>query len=475
LGPDFKRPQTPQTDRYLPQKPALTEQSLHAGKDIPSDWWRLFRSAKLRALIERALANSPDLAAAKATLRQTRELMIAQESSLLPALDAAGSVKRQKVSGALFGNPGGGGSLFTVYNGSLNLSYTIDVFGGIRRQLESKTAEVEYQRFELEAARLTLVANLVTAAVQEASLRAQIQATETLIADQRQQLDILRQQLELGGIAQPALLAQESLLAQTQATLPPLQRQLEQTRNQLSVLSGQPPGSGLKEEFRLDELDLPRNLPLSLPSKLVEQRPDVRAQEALAHSASAQIGVATTKMFPDFTLTASVGTVATKAGELFMPGSGIWNTGLNLLQPVFHGGQGIHGRRAAIAAFDAAAAQYKSTVLKAFQNVADVLRALEADEAALKAQEAAERTAEASLNIARATHQNGAISYLALLDSERAYQQSRLGLVQAQASRYADTAALFHALGGGWWNRPPEPEKADTVDRSPFSVKRLID
>jgi NodT family efflux transporter outer membrane factor (OMF) lipoprotein len=459
LGPDFQRPKTAAPEAFTPTPVTLGGQTLKAGTEVPADWWRLFGSAKLRAVIERALANSPNLQAAKAKLTQSHELLKVDEASLLPALDISGTIKRQKVSGAMFGSPGGAGSIFTLYNGGLNLSYTIDVFGGIRRQLEAKGAEEEYQRFELEAARLTLVSNVVAAAVQEAALRGQMAVTEELLADQHQQLDIVRKQQELGAATQPEVLAQETLLAQTQATLPSLQRQLDQTRNRLAVLIGQAPGTRLPETFMLEELELPKDLPLSLPAKLVEQRPDVQAQEALAHAASARIGVATTKMFPDFTLTASIGTVATKAGELFAPGSAIWNTGLNLLQPVFHGGEGMHGRRAAIADFDAAVAQYRSVVLQAFQDVADVLKALESDEAALKAQESLEHTAAASLEIARAQYRQGAIAYLALLDSERAHSQSLLGLVQARAARYNDTAALFHALGGGWWNRRSLVEK----------------
>ena len=453
MGPDFKRPEAPTAPKYLPQSVRLESQTLKPGRDLPSDWWRLFDSPGLNALLERALANNPDLAAAKATLAQARELAIAQESALLPALDGQGYVRRQQVSGAQFGSPSRGSTLFSVYNVAINASYTIDVFGGIRRQIEAKAAEAEAQRYEMEAARLTLISNVTTTAIQEALLREKLAVTEAVMASQQQQLEILEKQFRLGGVPLSAVLAQQSLLTQTQAGVPDLQQQFEQTRHRLTVLSGQAPGAGLAEVFRLDDFKLPRELPISLPTRLVEQRPDVRAQEALAHAASAQIGVATTKMFPDVTLTANLGTVATRAGDLFMPGSAIWNTGLNLAQPIFHGGQAIHGLRAATAAFDAAAAQYRSTVLQAFQNVADVLEALETDETALKLQRTAESTAAASLALAQTQYQSGAISYLALLDSQRTHQQSRLGLVQAEASRLADTATLFHALGGGWWNR----------------------
>lgn len=464
LGPDYRRPPPPAASGYTADRIRPGNQRLKPGADIPADWWRLFRSPKLKALVTRALARSPDLEAAQAALTAARETLAAQESALLPALDASGSVKRQKVSGALFGNPDFQGSVFTVYNGSLNVSYTFDVFGGIRRQLEAKEAEADYQRFQLEGARLTLASNLVASAIEEASLRERLALSESMAADQQQRLDILRSQRQLGGIADAAVLAEEADLSRTKATLPPLQKQLDQVRHRLAVLSGMPPGSRLAEEFRLEDLQLPEELPLSVPAKLIAQRPDIRAQEALAHAASARIGVATTKLFPDFTLTASVGTVATRAGDLFMPGSGIWNTGLNLLQPVFHGGEGIHGRRAAMASFAEADARYRGIVLQAMQNVADVLKALEADAAELAARRAAAAAAGASLQLAEAQYDAGATSYLALLDARRVHAQSRLELVQIQATRHADTATLFHALGGGWWNRREDRGQANTLE-----------
>jgi len=466
LGPDFRRPPPPPVARFTAEPVKLAGQRLLAGRDVPADWWRVFRSPRLQSLIQRALWHSPDLQAAQATLTASRETLAAQESALLPALDASGSVKRQKVSGALFGNPSAPGSLFTVYNGSLNVSYTIDVFGGIRRQLEAGAAEADYQRFQLEAAQLTLVANLVAGAIQEAGLRAQIDAGTDVLADLEQQLAILRRQRDLGGTAEAAVLAQDAEVNRNRADLAPLRRQLEQTRHRLSVLAGEPPGQTVLEEFHLEDLGLPTELPLGVPAKLVLQRPDIRAREAMAHAASARIGVATTRLFPDFTLTASVGTVATRAGDLFMPGSGIWNTGLNLLQPVFHGGQAIHGRRAAVADFETADAQYRSTVLQALQNVADVLRALEADTAELAARRAAEEAAAGALALARSQYSAGATSYLALLDSQRSVGQSRLERVQAQAAQLTDTAALFHALGGGWWNRRGDGELAPSAENS---------
>ena len=463
LGPDFTSPPSPDAKSYTTGKPSNritttssesgAAQSVTLGKDIQGQWWTLFRSPPLTKLIDQAMKRSPDLQAALSALTEAQENASAKQGSLLPALDLSTKASRQKISGAQFGNPDFPGSVYTLSTVSVQVAYTLDVFGAIRRQIEEFEAQAEYQRFQLEGAFLTLASNVVTTAIQEASLRAQIEATEEIINAQTRQLDLVKQQFELGAASKVDELGLQSTLEQTRTTLPPLQQQLAQTRHRLTLLAGELPSTGLTAQFKLSDLHLPEELPLSLPAKLVQQRPDVRAQEALLHAASAEIGVATARLFPDFTINASVGSIATRVGDLFVPGSAIWSFGGNLLQPVFHGGELIHKQRAALAAYEQAAAQYRSTVLQAFQNVADTLSALEFDAAELKTQDAAVQAARDSLELSRLQYQLGAVSYLSLLNSERDYQQTRIGQINAQASRYADTAALFQALGGGWWNR----------------------
>lgn len=407
LGPDFMRPAAPAVKTYTsaaspqPYANTVAAQSFASGKDIPGEWWILFRSRPLNQLIEQAIQHSPNLQAAQAALLEAQETLYAREGSLLPAFDASGLVRRQKISGALFGNPNRGGALFTIYDASVSVSYSLDVFGGIRREIEGLTALADLQRFQLQAAYLTLTSNIVTAAISEASLREQIAVTEEIIRTQSQQLDLINLQLGLGTASQLDSLAQQSALEQTRASLPPLQRLLALTRHRLSVLAGQFPSEPILAQFNLSDLHLPQELPLSLPSKLVEQRPDVLAQESQLHAASAQIGVATANLLPNFTLSAGASSIATQAGDLFMPGSAFWNTGANLLQPIFHGGELIHKRRAAVAAFKQAAAQYRFTVLYAFQNVADVLRALESDANELATQEAALQVAAEAWRLSR--------------------------------------------------------------------------
>lgn len=462
-GPDFQRPAPPTSDRYtatpLPAATAAapglagSAQRFVRGLDIPDQWWTLFRSEPLDRLIRQALADSPSLAAAQATLREAQANLQAGSGALLPQVDLGVGAARQRASVPTAADPRNTG-VFDLYHASVQVSYTLDAFGGVRRQLETLQARVDYQDDQLEAAHLALTANLVTTAVREAALRAQIAATQDIVAIQQKQFDLVERRFQLGGVARTEVLAQQALLAQTRATLPGLQRDLARTRHQLAVYAGRLPAASDLPEFTLESLHLPDQLPVSLPSALVRQRPDIRAAESLLHAANALVGVATANLYPQITLSGSYGFAASSPGALFDGQSVLWSIGASLLQPLFHGGQLDAQRRAAVAAHDAAAAQYRSTVLQAFQNVADTLRALETDALALAAQAEAEGAARASLDLATRQYQLGASSSLAVLDAQRQYQQARLALAQAQAARHADTAALFQALGGGWWNRP---------------------
>jgi NodT family efflux transporter outer membrane factor (OMF) lipoprotein len=424
------------------------------GGEIPARWWELFRSEALDRWIRVALANSPTLGASEATLRRAQENRRARSGELLPSVDGTASASRQKPSGASLGRSNARINPFTLYNASVDVSYTFDLFGRTRRELEALQAQVDYQGFQLEGACLTLASNIVTAALQEASLRGQMQATRDILATQEEQLAMIEKQFELGGIARTDVLAQRAFLAQSRATLPPLEKRLAQTRHLLAVLAGRFPGDAADlPEFDLKEFRLPEVLPVSLPSSLVRQRPDIRSAEELLHAASATVGVATANLYPQITLSARYGTETARIGDLFRPGTAVWGIGAGLLQPIFRGGALEANRRAEVAGFDQAAAQYRETVLQAFRDVADVLRALEYDAMTVKAQAEAETAARDTLDIAKKQVRLGATSYLSLLNAQRQYHLARILLVQAQASRFADTAALFQALGGGWWNR----------------------
>ena len=480
VGPDFKPQQAPEAAGYGPegQKVAATAssdvaggeaQKFETGRDIPGEWWKVFHSMELDNLIAEALRANPGLQGAQAALWQAKENVYAAQGKLMPQLDANSSATREQFSPAEFGGAGAP-FIFNLYQATINVSYTPDVFGGQRRAIEATSALADYQRFQLEATYLTLTANVVTAAVQEASLRGQIEATQDIIKAESDQLVVVQNQFNVGAAAKTDVLTQQSEVATTQATLPPLQKQLEQQRHILLALIGHFPNDTHGDRLSLASFHLPTNLPISLPSQLVEQRPDVRASESQLHQASAQIGVAIANRIPQFTLTGDWGYAAATTAALVTPGALVWTAAASGTQPIFHGFTLLHQQRAAEAAYDQAEAQYRSTVLTAFQNVADALRALQLDAATLKAQRNALRAASETLDLARGQYRLGAITYITLLDAQRSYQQARLAVVQAQAARFADTAALFQALGGGWWNRIDVAPNPFTPDPDPATV-----
>lgn len=467
VGPDFHSPEAPKDSRYT-EKPVPSSTASAAGlaqhfaynADIPRQWWKLFHSAQLDELVKGALAGSPNLDAARATLRQAQEDLAAEEGYEFPAVSLAPSAQRQRFSPAVFGGSGPP-SIFNLYNASVKVSYGIDLFGGLRRQIESQRAQVEYEGYQYQGAVLALTANVVTAAVAEASLDEQVMAAREIIAAEERQTRIVDNQLKLGAVSKAVLLQQKSRLAQARATLPPLEKQLSQVRHQLAVYLGKTPQQANLPEIRFADLQLPESLPVTLPSRLARQRPDIRAAEALLHEASANVGVATANLYPQITLSANVGSESTSMASLFSNKTNIWNIGGSVLQPIFNAGTLRSQKKAAVAAFDKAYAQYRLTVLQSFQNVADVLRALETDAATLKADQDALLSAKDALDLVRRQFELGAASYLSLLSADSQYQQSRIAVIQAKASRMADTAALFQAMGGGWWNNSKNGEVSD--------------
>ncbi|MGO8797398.1 MAG: efflux transporter outer membrane subunit [Candidatus Sulfotelmatobacter sp.] len=468
VGPNFKRPTAPNVPGYTPSLPATTStspnvaggeaQTFAQGRDIPGDWWTLFHSKPLNDLIERSLKNNPDLKSAQAALLVARENTAAQRGAYYPSVSGSFSATRAKTSNEVSPVPNAPVFQYSLFTPEVSVSYAPDVFGLNRRTVESLKAQQEQARYVVAATNITLSSNVAAAAIQEASLRAQIDATDELIKINANLLDVLRKQFEKGYVGRLDVAAQEAQLAQVAATLPPLLKQLAQQRDLLAVLSGGYPNEDLVEKFELSSLQLPQEVPLSLPSKLVEQRPDVLQAEENLHSASALIGVARANRLPSFNLTGDIGSMALAFGNIFSAGNGFRDLTAGVTQPIFEGGTLMHKERAARAAYVQADEQYRSTVLTAFQNVADTLHALEQDANGLKAAVAARDAAKVTLDLTMRQMQVGYVSYLALLSAEQNYQQAVINLVQAQANRYADTAALFQALGGGWWNRADVPK-----------------
>jgi len=470
VGPDFAPPAPPDVAGYIAGRPPTrtvasdvsggASQRFVKGRDIPGDWWRMFRSRPLKDLIERALKNNPDLAAAQAALRVAQANVAAGKGAYFPAIDGNFSATREKppISGPLVPDENGNlvipeSPTFNLFTGQVLVSYTPDVFGGIRRGVESLQALSDNQRFLLEATYLTLTSNIVLAAVQEASLRGQIDATQSLIKIGTNVLDLLRTQFNAGQIAETDVATQQAQLAQVEETLPPLQRQLAAQRHLLSALSGGLPSQEPPEKFTISGLHLPRDLPLSVPSELVQQRPDLRAAQEALHSTSALIGVSVANRLPAVTLTANVGSTAPAIDLLFSPGTGAWAITGSVLQPIFHGGTLYQREVAARAAFEQASSLYRSTVVTAFQNVADSLSAIQNDAVGLQKAVAAEIAANRVLAITRRRLELGEVNFLQVLVAQQFYLQTSLARVQAQATRFSDTVALFQSLGGGWWNR----------------------
>lgn len=485
VGPNFKKPPSPPGAGFSPKPlrdPTTASASVAggeaqrfvSGQDIPFDWWKAFQCPELNTLVEKALRANPTIASAKAALGQAQELVYAQQGNFYPTVGADYNVERQQLAGNLGGNspgiqgngtviqtyqnPGGpppfnGPVTFTMHTAQVTVGYTLDVFGENRRQVESLDAQTSMQRFELEAAYTTLASSVVSAAIQEASTRSQIAATDKIIDANIRLLDALKNRRRSGYASDIEVAAQEAALAQVQQTLPPLQKQLEQTRDLIRALVGNLPNQDVEETFQFSSLQLPQDLPLSLPSTIIKQRPDVRAAEEQVRSANAQVGAAIANRLPQFTLSGSYGGVASQFGQMFSTGGPFWTLVGDASMPVFAGGTLLHRQRAAKQALIQAAAQYQTTVIGAYQNVADTLHALEFDADALKAAVTAERAAKVSLDLTTRQFQVGYINYLALLSAEQTYQQAVISLSLSQANRYADTGALFQALGGGWWNR----------------------
>ena len=486
VGPRYHKPEAPANAGYAPEPLPLVSvsapihggeaQQLVNGRDIPFEWWQQFESPALNALVERALRANPTIAAAQATLIQAQELVYAQRGYFFPTIGASYDVERQKIAGNLTvdnvpGVEGNGDNLqppvqnlnssphthpffYNFHTAEFTVGFVPDVFGANWRQVETLAAQRDAQRFALEATYITLASNVVGAAIQEASLRAQIEATRQIIEADEKSLQILRDQFRLGFAMRIDVAAQEAALGQARMLLPPLQKQLEQTRDLLRALVGNLPNQDVSQIFELEALQLPPELPLSLPARIIEQRPDVRAAEAQLHAANAQVGVAVAAMLPQFSITGNLGGNADEFAWMFRSGGPFWTLVGGVTQPIFEGGTLLHRKRAASAALKQAAAQYQSTVITAYQNVADTLHASLSDADALAADVDAENSAKVTYELTRRQMEAGYVNYLSLLSAETAYQQTLLTRVQAQATRFGDTVALFQALGGGWWLRP---------------------
>ncbi|WP_248766992.1 efflux transporter outer membrane subunit [Pseudomonas sp. MWU12-2345] len=458
LGPDFSRPAAPAQEGYIRDPISATvaaqgqAQRFLPGAEVAPDWWRLFQSASLDAVVHQAIANNMTLRAAEASLRQSQDTLMAGYGVFYPHLDVHAGADRER-SAPIQQGLGTKGSIFNVVTLSGTISYTLDIFGGERRTVEGLQAQVDHQAWLTQAAYLTLTANVVNAAIARAAYAAQIQATEQLIELQKQQLQTTQVQVRSGTTPYSAILSLQSLIASNEALLPALRQKVSQAEHLLATLEGVVPSEVKLPDIQLSGLSLPKDLPVSLPSVLVRQRPDILSAEAQLHQASAAIGVATAAMFPSFSLTGTYGTAGSSPGSLFAGAGRFWSVGPSIDIPLFQGGSLWFGRKAAIDAYQQAAAGYREVVLESFAQVADTLKALEFDAQALQKQAEAQAASAEALRLLQANYRSGLVTYLDLLAADVQLHQVNIAYLQALAQRHQDTVGLFVALGGGWWNR----------------------
>jgi NodT family efflux transporter outer membrane factor (OMF) lipoprotein len=458
VGPDFVRPAGPASQRYTYEEEPVVAigaegvaQRFERGAKIAADWWRLFNCPKLNAVVAQSIADNPTLQAAQASLRQSQDNLRAGYGIFFPQIGASFQPTRQQFSPARFGETTGP-SIFNLYTFSATASYLLDVWGGERRTVEGLGAQVDVQYYNAQGTYLSLSGNVVNAIVAQAAYQAEIEATQQLLRFLREQEDITAAQAHAGVVPYANLLSIQSELATTEATLPPLEQQLAHTTHLLATLIGKAPADVAPPRVTLSELTLPKDLPVSLPSDLVRQRPDILVAEAQLHSASAQIGVATAALFPSFTLSGTYGWNSTSLPSLFGSNAAFWTIGADLATPLIQGPMLWFQRKAAIEAYQQALANYRQTVLAALAQVADALDALNHDGQTLRAESRALGAAAEALHLIQVNYQAGTVNYLQVLIADYQYQQANLGYIQAVGQRLQDTAALFVALGGGWWN-----------------------
>ncbi|UMM63998.1 efflux transporter outer membrane subunit [Aristophania vespae] len=451
---------------------ALRRQDIIQGLDIPGKWWEVFKNPQLNSLIEQALANNHDLKAMQEGLKVAWEQRRVEGAALYPTISAQFIPSRNKTSKALSNVPYENQWLYNLHTAQLNIGYVPDLWGGERQAIRAAAAQANIQRFQLEATALTLISNIVNGAITEASFRAQIAAKQALIAQQKEILSVTEKQQKLGDQSKLDSLMQQNALAQLEADLPPLQRDLAQTRNQLATLAGMTPNQDLPV-FTLDDFTLPEKMPLSLPSALLEQRPDIRAAQEQMHAAAAEVGIAIANRLPNLQLSAMPGQIVGHMSQMFKTGYGNWDLMATITQPIFQGGSLLHAQRAAKKQLHQATETYKSTVLSAVGDVSDSLHAIQYDSEALLAEQKSLDTAQKSYKIALARKKLGDISQIELLAAQSAVAQSQLSFVQAKAVRFSDSVGLFQALGGGWWHRndlglPPEEAKRLSTSLAPW-------
>ncbi|MBU6467937.1 MAG: efflux transporter outer membrane subunit [Betaproteobacteria bacterium] len=468
VGPDFKSPAAPSVTSYTkgsnPSEITANAKDTHGAtqhliaKELPHNWWTMFGSEPLNQMVELALKNNPNLESLQQTLLSAQQSAYAQEQSLtIPSIDASVKETKQRFNPAAFGQPSPP-SIFSLTNASVNIAYNLDIFGGIRRQIEAAYAQADAQAFTYEAARITLEANVVTTAIKRAAVKTQIDLTQKIIQQQEELFHITELRYQLGAVSQADVAVAKESLAKIKNTLPDLDNQYLRLDHQLAVYLGQLPSQSNVASLNLAEIKLPQDLPLSVPSELVHQRPDILVSEAQLHAATAQVGVALSGEYPAISINASYGTLSANPSTVFSRNSAVWSLSSGIVQPLFHGGALKAQTEAAQALLKSAALQYQQTVLNAFQNVADSISTLETDGQYLNQSYQTYDATSEQMNLIQQQFDTGSMSYMQLISAQLHQEQSAIALSQAKANRLNDTAAFFLALGGGWSEEAHHPK-----------------
>jgi NodT family efflux transporter outer membrane factor (OMF) lipoprotein len=463
VGPDFVKPEAPAVTSYdrapLP-KPESAGQRFDEGIGPAANWWKSFGSGEIDAMVAQGLANNPGLQAAEASLRASQENLTAGAGVFYPQVSATFAQSRGNTTSSAAGSVKTG-SVFNLSTLSASVSYALDIFGGQRRNVEALGAQVDAQRAQTLGAYMTLTGNIVNTGIAIAAYREELEEFDRLIAIEKEQLSIAKKQYQAGIATYSSVLALQSQLAALEASVPPVRQRLSQAEHLLATLVGKSPAEWAVPDLRFSAITLPQNVPLSLPSELVRQRPDILAAEAQLHAATAQIGVATSALLPSFALTGSYGRSSANMHQLSDPANMVWSVGGNIADPIFNGGALRAKRRAAIDVRDQNFALYRQTVLGAFAQVADLIRALEHDAEAVQAESKALESTKLALDLVQANYKVGMVNYLQVILADIQYRQAKIGYLQARAQQMQDTAAMYVALGGGWQSDETARRKAD--------------
>jgi NodT family efflux transporter outer membrane factor (OMF) lipoprotein len=458
-GPRYSPPVQPTLQSYTGRTTNSTEapaagrseessgsrQTIVLGSEPRDNWWTQLQSPELDHVVDLALQNNLSLDVARANLAKAQEGLNAARGARSIQVDAAAGVERRRYGASFLGPEAETFPTFSAYTLGPTLSYDLDIFGATRHRIEMAGASADYEREQLRAARLRVVGDTVTQALDIASIRAQIAVVQDVLSADEKTIELVQAARRVGVVSDIDVLQATSQRDQDRTLLPPLYQDLDVAKDALAVLIGKAPSEWTAPDFALDQFVLPHELSLVVPSELVHSRPDIRAAESQLHAASAKVGIATADLYPRITLSSGWA----EEGLLSGGTATAWSLIGGITAPIFHGGTLTAQRRAAQDEYQAAFARYQLVVLESFGQVADTLHALDHDAEALETQQQALTSAGGSLGLTRQGYRVGNADILQILTAQRLYELAELGVVNARTRKLTDTVSLFLASGSG--------------------------